>query len=84
MARYSVYCEECVEEIPSDEVQWQDGRLYCARCGSEVEAPEGDVFEQILANRSGMVFQGASAEEDDLGDEEDEARGEDAAMREES
>lgn len=35
----SVYCEECVEEIPNSEIYWEDDRIYCGRCGSEIELP---------------------------------------------
>ena len=56
MAERTVYCEECVEDIPASEVYWDDGRLYCRRCGSEVEPPDRDIFEEIVDNRSGFLF----------------------------
>ena len=80
MAKQTVYCEECVEEIPASEVYWDDGRLYCGRCGSEVQTPDRDIFEEIMANRSGFLFRDhelAEVEEED--DEEDEEAEQDDA-----
>lgn len=37
MKAKTIHCEECVEEIPGDEVYWEDDRLYCGRCGSEID-----------------------------------------------
>ncbi len=70
MADRTVYCEECVEEIPASEVYWDDGRLYCRRCGSEVEPPDRDIFEEIVDNRSGFLFR--HAELNDLDEEPEE------------
>jgi len=70
MAEQTVYCEECVEDIPASEVYWEDGRLYCRRCGSEVEAPDRDIFEEIVDNRTGFLFR--DAEPADVDDEEEE------------
>ena len=75
MAERTVYCEECVEEIPASEVYWDDGRLYCRRCGSEVEPPDRDIFEEIVDNRSGFLFR--NEELDDVDDEEEEEADED-------
>jgi hypothetical protein len=77
MAERTVYCEECVEEIPTSEVYWDDGRLYCRRCGSEVEPPDRDIFEEIVDNRSGFLFRDAPP--DDLDEEEEEEEAEDLA-----
>ncbi|NIP71820.1 MAG: hypothetical protein GWO16_01745, partial [Gammaproteobacteria bacterium] len=52
----TVYCEECVEDIPGDEVYWDENRLYCKRCGSEVEPPDADLFERIRDNRDEFLF----------------------------
>ena len=71
MAEQTVYCEECVEDIPASEVYWEDGRLYCRRCGSEVEAPDRDIFEQIEDNRSGFLFRDQELNADPDVDEED-------------
>ena len=70
MAERTVYCEECVEEIPASEVYWDDSRLYCRRCGSEVEPPDRDIFEEIVDNRSGFLFR--NGELDDADEEEEE------------
>lgn len=69
MADYTVYCEECLENVPSNEVFWDENRLYCKRCGSEVESPDPDLFDQILENRTDLVFRD---EGDDLLDDEEE------------
>ena len=74
MAKQTVYCEECVEEIPASDVYWDDGRLYCGRCGSEVQTPDRDIFEEIMANRSGFLFRDhelAEVEEEDDDEEEE-------------
>ena len=96
MAKQTVYCEECVEEIPASEVYWDDGRLYCGRCGSEVQTPDRDIFEEIMANRSGFLFRDhelAEVEEEDDEDdkeaeqddeEEDDSLDEDESSRKEA
>jgi hypothetical protein len=58
-----------VEEIPGDEVFWEDDRLYCKRCGSELKAPDRDIFEEIVDNRSGFLFRDL-ADEEEVEDEE--------------
>jgi hypothetical protein len=85
MAEQTVYCEECVEEIPASEVYWDEGRLYCGRCGSELEPPDRDIFEEIVDNRTGFLFRDEEpAEEDDEEEEKDEAEPEaDAAAGDE-
>ncbi|HKI99112.1 MAG TPA: hypothetical protein VKB51_11610 [bacterium] len=84
MAEHTVYCEECVEDIPANEVYWDEGRLYCSRCGSEVESPDRDIFEEIVDNRSAFLFrdddlasQDEVEEDDEDEDEETEAEDED-------
>jgi hypothetical protein len=72
MAEQTVYCEECVEDIPPNEVYWDEGRLYCRRCGGELEPPDRDVFEDILDHRAGMTFRDDEPSDDD-DEEEDEA-----------
>ena len=68
-AKKTVYCEECLENIPNSEVLVEDGRLYCGQCGGEVEAPDPDIFEQIVDNRSSFLFR---SDTEDVEDEEDE------------
>ena len=76
----SVYCEECVEDIPNDEIYWDEDRLYCGRCGSELELQRDDVFEQFMSGRPRIVrdeddeveLLDDEDEEDDLPDDEDE------------
>lgn len=74
MAEQTVYCEECVEDIPADEVYWEDDRLYCRRCGSELEPPDRDIFEEIVDNRTGFLFRDEEPSDED--EEEDEEAGE--------
>jgi hypothetical protein len=76
MAEQTVYCEECVEDIPASEVYWEEGRLYCRRCGSEVEAPDRDIFEEIVDNRTGFLFRDAEPPDLDADEEEEEEEGE--------
>jgi hypothetical protein len=71
MAEQTVYCEECVEEIPASEVYWDDGRLYCSRCGSELEPPDRDIFEEIVDNRSGFLFRDLEPADEEEEAEED-------------
>jgi hypothetical protein len=53
MAKGTYYCEECVEEISSEDVFWEGGRAYCGRCGSELDTDEetADVVEQMSRRR---------------------------------
>ena len=67
-AKKTVYCEECMENIPHGEVLVEDGRLYCGQCGGEVEPPDPDIFEQIVDNRTSFLFR--SDTEDTTEDEE--------------
>jgi len=69
MSKQTIFCEECVEEVAGDEVFWEDERIYCKRCGSELESPDRDIFEEIVDNRSGFLFR-------DMPDEEKEEEGE--------
>lgn len=70
MAEQNLYCEECVEEIPGSEVYLEDDRLYCKQCGSELESPDGDLFEEIEGNIDNMQFRDDEEEEESGGDEE--------------
>ncbi|MCZ6473058.1 MAG: hypothetical protein O7E56_14035 [SAR324 cluster bacterium] len=65
-----VFCEECVEEIPNDEVYWEDERMYCGRCGSEMELTKeaSDLVDTI----KGQSAQPLYSMEDEKYDEEDE------------
>jgi hypothetical protein len=86
MAEQTVYCEECVEEIPASEVYWDDGRLYCSRCGSELEPPDRDIFEEIVDNRSGFLFRDMEPadEEDEEHDDKDDGEPEGPDAEEEA
>lgn len=70
------YCEECLEDIPNDEVYWEGTRLYCGRCGSEMDAsgPSPDVFEEIITRRGGSFGLDDDDDGDDDLDEDEEER----------
>lgn len=82
MSEKSVYCEECVEDIPNDECFWDDKRLYCGRCGSELEvgAEAPDVFEALTTQAVSRLLR---TEEDEGDDEEEEEEDEPALDAEE-
>jgi len=82
MAEQTVFCEECVEDIPANEVYWDEGRLYCGRCGSEVQPPDKDIFEEIVDNRSRLLFRDHEPPEVDDEEEEEEGAEEDEAEAE--
>ena len=67
----TVYCEECLEDIPGNQTYWEGERLFCRQCGSEMEPPDEDIFDSIMTHRAGMVFRD---EFDDKGDDEDEEK----------
>ena len=81
MERNKIYCEECVEDIPNDEVYWDEARLYCGRCGSELDTTlmDSDVFTAITSGRPEVAFlkndEGFYDDDDD--DQEDEGAGDD-------
>ena len=64
-----VFCEECVEEIPNDEVYWEDERMYCGRCGSELELTKeaSDLVDTIKEQSAQPLY----SMEDERYDEED-------------
>ena len=68
----AVYCEECVETIPNNEVYWEEARMYCGRCGSELKiaAIAADVFEQIMAKKARPILKFENEEYDDEDEEE--------------
>lgn len=69
MSQKTIYCAECLEDIPNAEVKWEDDRLYCGRCGSELapEAEDKDLLDEISSRRPRRLY----TLEDDQGDEED-------------
>ena len=70
MKAKTVHCEECVEDIPNDEIYWEEDRMYCGRCGSELEVTQeaSDLFETITGGTAGPLY---SYEDDEYeGDEE--------------
>ena len=75
----SVYCEECVEEIPNDEIYWEEKRLYCGRCGSELDLAQlhGDVFDTIVEGRSERPFHSDDPDDEELDLDEDDEEEED-------
>ena len=79
MAEQTVYCEECLEDIPASEVYWDDSRLYCRRCGSELEPPDRDIFEEIEDNRTGFLFRDQDLNEPDVDEEDEDSKEEEGA-----
>ncbi len=69
MAAKTIHCPECVEDIPSDEMTWEDNRLYCGRCGAELEPTpaDRDLLDEITSGRPPRLF----TLDDDLDDDED-------------
>ncbi len=68
MKAKSVYCEECMEEIPVSEILLEDDQPICGRCGSELE-PEGeDLVEGFAQGLAGPLF--STDDEDDENDED--------------
>ncbi len=67
----TVYCEECLEDIPNSEMYWDEQRLYCGRCGSELELEHEstNVFDAIAAQKTGRLLK---PEDEEFDDEEDE------------
>lgn len=70
MKAKTIHCEECVEDIPSDEVYWEDDRLYCGRCGSELDVSKetGDLLDAFTKRRSAKW---QTADDEEEFDEED-------------
>lgn len=64
----TVYCEECLEDIPAKEVYWEGNRAYCGQCGGELDI-EGDGPDLLDALESGQVARPFSHDEDDGLDE---------------
>ncbi len=67
----TVYCEECMEDIPNDEVYWDERRLYCGRCGGEMEVntESSNVFDAINSKKAKRLLE---PEEYDLDIEDEE------------
>lgn len=71
----SVFCEECLEEIPNDECYWDEKRLFCGRCGSELElgAAAPDVFEEITTEKATRLLRLEDEESDDEESDDEES-----------
>ncbi len=76
----AVFCEECVEDIPNNEIYWEDDRIYCGKCGSELELPAetADLLDTINKGTAKPLYSFENEEYD--GDEDDE---EEEGMQEE-
>ena len=72
MSPKTIYCAECMEDIPNEEVQWEDDKLYCGRCGSELnpEAEDRDLLDEISAGKPRRLYT-LEDDDDDEDDEED-------------
>ena len=74
MKAKTIHCDDCMEEIPSAEMYWEDERLYCGRCGSELEIAKssGDLLDEFSRRRaSGWQPPEESDEDDEFEDDED-------------
>lgn len=80
MSQKTIYCAECLEDIPNSEVQWEDDRLYCGRCGSELapDAEDRDLLDEISSRKPPRLY---TLEDDE--DEEEEEEDEDEEFSEE-
>lgn len=69
----TAYCEECVEDIPGDEVYWDDERMYCGRCGSEMEINAGiaDIVDTSAGQKAEPLYSPEDEEYDELDEEEE-------------
>lgn len=79
MSPKTIYCAECMENIPNDEVQWEDDKLYCGRCGSELnpDAEDRDLLDEISSGKRRRLYaledeDDDDEDDDDFGDDEDE------------
>ncbi len=70
----TVHCEECVEDIPNSEVYWEDDRIYCGRCGSEIELPveNADLLDTINEGSAKPLYSYEDEEYDGDRDEKEE------------
>lgn len=68
----AVHCEECVEDIPNDEIYWEEERIHCRRCGSELEIPAGasDLFDTIVGKKAKPLYSFEDDEDDEPEDED--------------
>ena len=73
MKKKTAYCEDCVEDIPGDEVYWEDERMYCGRCGSELEIdPEtADLLDTIQGGKAQPLYSPEDEEFDEIDEEEE-------------
>jgi ribosomal protein S27AE len=74
MKAKTIHCDECLEEIPSAEMYWEDERLYCGRCGSELEINRGsgDLLDEFSRRRITGWQPPVLADDDDDAEQEDE------------
>jgi hypothetical protein len=68
-----------MEEIPNDEVQWEDEKLYCGRCGSELnpEAEDRDLLDDISSGKPRRLYTLEDDDEDEDDDFEDDEEDDD-------
>jgi hypothetical protein len=81
MSQKAIYCAECMEDIPNDQVQWEDSRLYCGRCGSELspDTEDRDLLDDITSGKPKRLYtledDDDEEEEDDLDEDDDDEDG---------
>lgn len=57
-----------MENIPADEVTWEDDQLICGRCGGELELEDDDLVEKFASGRVQRLY---STDDDDIDEEEE-------------
>jgi hypothetical protein len=79
MSQKTIYCAECLEDIPNAEVQWEDDRLYCGRCGSELAADseDRDLLDEISSRKPPRLYSIEDDEDEEEEDDEEEEFGDD-------
>ena len=73
MSQKTIYCAECLEDIPNDEVQWEDNKLYCGRCGSEMapDTEDRDLLDEISSGKPRRLYTLEDDDEEEEDDDED-------------
>jgi hypothetical protein len=76
MSPKTIYCAECMEDIPNSEAQWEDGKLYCGRCGSELspDTEDRDLLDEISSGKPRRLY---TLENEDVEEEDDEEEDDD-------
>jgi hypothetical protein len=62
-----------MEDLPNAEVQWEDDRLYCGRCGSELapDTEDRDLLDEITRRKPRRLYKLEDSDEEEEEEEED-------------